>query len=190
MKQYLALGAIALGLAAALPASAASFTFSFDNIHSVDVEGSEDNTKLSFNLGADSFITGMRYEADVEAFAGSWLSELALRVSGRSDEGFDLSPVSDVDESGRRMVSDTLDLLNQGLSFRLGGDGQLRLQFYDHFKDLDGPDGIWHSGRLTFDYVAAPVPEPATWASLMAGLGAVGLMAARRQRRGGGSQPA
>lgn len=183
MKQYLALGAVALGLAAALPASAASFTFSFDNIDSVDVVDSEDNTSLSFNLGADSFITGMRYEADVEAFAGSWLSELTLRVGGQSGEGFDFSPVADVDESGRRSVSGTLDLLNQGLSFRLGNDGQLTLQFYDHFKDLSGPDGSWHSGRLTFDYVAAPVPEPATWASLAAGLGVMGLVAARRQRR-------
>lgn len=189
MKQYLALGAIALGLAAALPASAASFTFSFDNIDSVGALDSEDNTTLGFNLGADSFITGMRYEVDVEAFTDSWLSELTLRVGGMSGEGFDFIPVPDVTESGRRMLTGSLDLLNQGLSFRLGSDGRLGLQFYDDFDDLAGADGKWHSGRLTFDYVAAPVPEPATWATLFAGLGAVGLVAARRQRRGAISQP-
>lgn len=183
MKQYLALGALALGLAAALPASAASFSFGFDNVLSQDAVDEAGNTQLSFNLGVGSFITGLRYEFDVEAYSGSWLSEISLRITGRSGEGFDFLPAPDIENEGRYGASGSLDLLNQGLGFRLGNDGKLKLQFYDDVNDLAGADGIWHSGKLTFDYVAAPVPEPATWATLAAGLGALGLTAARRRRR-------
>lgn len=183
MKQYLALGALALGLAAALPAGAASFSFGFNNVLSQGALDEPGNTQLSFNLGAGSFITGLRYEVDVEAYTGSWLSEISLSITGKSGEGIDFLPAPDRNTEGRYSASGSLDLLNQGLGFRLGSDGQLKLQFYDEVKDLAGADGVWHSGKLTFDYVAAPVPEPATWASLAAGLAALGLTAARRRRR-------
>lgn len=182
MKQFFALGALALGLAAALPAAAATFSFDFANVASQDEKGSDDNTRFEFNLGADSFITGVRWTVDVEAYAPSWLSELTLDITGKSGEGIALSPALAFEEPGRRTISGSFDLLNQGLAFRLGSDGKMKLEFYDDFNDLPGADGLWHSGRLSFDYVAAPVPEPATWATLAAGLGAIGLTAARRRR--------
>ncbi len=64
------------------------------------------------------------------------------------------------------------------LSFAVGSDGLLRLEFYETYDDVGIQDGMWNSGTLTLGVTA--VPEPGTY-GLMA-LGMVGVLLAARRR--------
>jgi CHRD domain/PEP-CTERM motif len=57
------------------------------------------------------------------------------------------------------------------------------LNFYVNVHTASYPAGAIRGQLAYVTTVNPPVPEPATYALLLAGLGAVGLMAARRQRR-------
>ena len=50
--------------------------------------------------------------------------------------------------------------------------------------DGSGIPGQISPGTYSIAAVAAPIPEPETYAMMLAGLGAIGFMAARRRRRG------
>jgi PEP-CTERM motif len=174
---------LALGLALgpfASTASAASFTFSFDNLYSVDELGADGNVRLTHDLGAGAYITAFQWDVVVSAFDPSFLSELTLDFTASSGVGVSFSPAGEAYESGELASSGSVNLVNAGQAFTLGNDGLLHLEFHEFYDDDTGlPDGAWNTGTLTFQYVSA-VPEPGTLA-LWAG-GVLGLAAVRRRR--------
>lgn len=174
--------AIALALLAGA-AHADTFTFDFENLYSVDEKGADGNVRLSFELGAGAFITGFSWDVDVTAFAPSFLSELTLDFTNTLGVGAEFSPAPEDYASGSWAGAGSVDLVNSGVSFYLQPDGMLHLEFHEFYDDEAGaPDGLWRSGSLGFDYVAAPIPEPATYALWAAGLWAVAGWRGRRRR--------
>ena len=79
------------------------------------------------------------------------------------------------------------NLADYGLTFQVGADGLLRLEFFDDFDDASvSPDGIWNFGTITFttdvvDVPPAGVPEPASILLVGAGLAMVGYRGRRRR---------
>lgn len=170
-------------LAPAVQAATDTLVINFNNLYSTDVKGSADNTLLTYTLAPGAYLTGVSWVVQMTAFDPSWLSEMTLELTNSRGEGVQLSPAADLNAAGNLAVSGQTDLVNTGLAFRLGDDGQLQLELFDAVDDLAGqPDGRWSSGLLRFDYTApAPVPEPASAALLLAGL--TGVLAVRRRQR-------
>jgi hypothetical protein len=157
----------------------------------VDVAGIEShgffgdpaNTVLNFNVGANAIITSVAFSGTVSAYSPSFLSELTVAFSdSHVNDGlfyypgyFDIMP-------GTATYSESVDLVAAGLSFAVGADGILRLEFFETmFNDFGGADGIWDSGVLIFG-VEAPgeASEPATGLLLGAGLAMMGYIGRRR----------
>jgi hypothetical protein len=77
------------------------------------------------------------------------------------------------------------DLVASGLDFVVGADGILRVEFAESFDDVPNAADANLSGSLTFIYTpagATAVPEPAAWAMMILGVGAVGGALRRRQK--------
>ena len=173
----------------ALPAAASAATLV------VDVSGSQSffnfgtpgNAVNSYNIGANSHVTGVSYNVNITAFSPSWLSEATLAFTDSdSFNGVFLTPGIGLDDSGSGDFSDSADLSDLGLDFNVGADGLLRLEYFESFDDGSiSPDAVWNQGTVTFTYdtIGGGVPEPAAWALLMVGFGAVGgAMRARRRQ--------
>lgn len=62
----------------------------------------------------------------------------------------------------------------------VGNHGILFLSAGDHTYDVRGHSGLYGSG-YDADIRVTPVPEPETWAMLLAGLGLMGFMVRRKQ---------
>ena len=121
------------------------------------------------------------------AYEPSWLSEMTLALTNSNGEGLLLLPAGDLQGAGSLATSGQIDLVNNGLAFRLRGDGALALEFYQRGGRSGGPsDGRWSSGQLHIAYIA-PVPEPAAAALLLLGL--IGVAALGRRRAGSIKSP-
>lgn len=185
IPRWRAAGAAIALAALAGGAHAETFTFDFENLYSVDDKGADGNARLSFELGAGAFITGFGWDIDVTAFDPSFLSELTLDFTNTLGVGAAFSPAPEAYASGSWAGAGSVDLVNTGVSFHLQPDGMLHLEFHEFYDDEAGvPDGLWRSGSLSFDYVAAPIPEPATYALWASGLLAVAAWRGRRRRPG------
>jgi hypothetical protein len=185
-----AVAAVTAGLAllAATPAAQAAqqtLKIEFSNLPSFDEAGSVDNVGLVYTLAPQAYITGLSWSVDIAAYDPSWLSELTLDLTSSSGEGVQLSPGDGSNVAGNMLASGQLDLVNNGLAFRLKNDGRLLLSFYDAVNDLPGADGRWNAGVLQVNYTA-PVPEPASAGLLLAGL----LATATWRRRAAARQSA
>ena len=184
------LGSLAFFACASL--SAAPMTISIDvaGTPSVGLTDDPDNTVRLLNVGANSTITSVSYNVSLTAFAPSWLQEIGLVIEtsarGNGPSRF-LQPGLLDERPGSESYADTIDLVAEGLSFAVGADGILRLEFAEFFNDeAIVPDGIWNSGTIIFGYdtVVAEVPEPTT--SLLMGAGLAMLGYAGRRRRAAG----
>ena len=149
---------------------AAPLTFDVSGIQSFGARGQPGNPVYTFDVGANATITSVSYNVNLTAFTPSWLSEVGLSVSDSAlVDGIVLTPGFGVDASGTGTYTAFSDLVAQGLSFSVGADGMLRLEFYEGFDDEDlSPDGIWNVGTVTFNFAGDPVdpgadvPEPAS----------------------------
>lgn len=165
---------------------AAQLTVSVDGVDSVGMRGSPENSVMTFDIGANSSITGVSYTVNMTAFTPSWLSELGLAFTGSQNTGgVEIRPASYYAVAGTASFSDAVDLVQLGQDFNVGADGILRLEFFESFNDSRiSPDGRWNFGDITFEYTPETVnavPEPAT--ALLLGGGAMLMGVVGRRRR-------
>jgi len=178
----------AAAVAAAAPASAAELIVDVAGAQSFAAFGAAGNTVRTFNIGANSRITGLAYSVNITAFSPSFLSEAVLAFTGSDTlgDGVFLTPGIDDDNPGTASYADAANLVDLDLDFAVGADGLLRLEWFEDFNDSAiSPDAIWNSGTITVTYEAldtpGAVPEPATWAMLIGGFGMVGGTLRRRR---------
>jgi len=178
--QHLA-AAVTLGLAS-LTATAAPVAVDVSSAQSINLLGEAGNTVWLIDVGANALLTSLDWALDLNAFDPSLLAE--MQVSFGDSSGSNLltfTPGGADFNSGAGSYSGSLDLSAFGLS--VGADGLLRLEFSDAFKDFANgvSEGEWVSGNLTFGVSAGALPEPASVALVLLGLGLVA--SARRMRR-------
>jgi hypothetical protein len=164
-------------------------TFDVSGIQSYGQIGQAENSVFSFDVGPDAVIASVRYNVNMTAAQPSFLSEMGLAFSDvRQLVGVRLTPGAGVDESGTGTYSGFVDLAANELSFSVGADGILFLEFYEALDDGEiSPDGIWNFGTITFNFAGDPVdpgtgiPEPASPLLIGAGLAMMGYAGRRRR---------
>jgi len=153
------------------------------------------NTIVEIGLAAGAHLNTMDWDVTLTAFEGSQLN-LAFMAFGDSQINNQLyflpSLVADPNggyHAGTEHYTGSVDLRAVDepgwgivdLSFKLNQDGILRLEFAQNLDLLPGADAIWNSAKFTFGYSVSPVPEPGSYGMMLLGLGAIGLVARRRQ---------
>lgn len=179
---------VGLSLLACTSVFAAPLVVNVAGVQSVGEVGDSGNTVFTFNVGAGSTITSIAYNLNLTAFSPSWLSEIGLYFSSSDQsDGLFFTPGFDDPNPGTASYADSADLVALGLSFAVGTDGILRLEFFEDFDDSSvSPDGVWNFGTITFGVQEVPgtnVPEPAS--ALLTGAGLAVMAYAGRRRRPG-----
>lgn len=163
LKQLL----VSLSVFACASVCATPLTVDVTGIQSNGAFGDTANVVFEFNIGAFATITSVSYDVSLTAFTPSYLSELSLAFTDTDIlNGVALRPGFEHPNPGTGVFADVVDLVANGLSFSVGADGVLRLEFYEGYDDFDGVDGVWNFGTVTFNVeggTVAPggdVPEP------------------------------
>lgn len=147
-------------------------------IFSNDVFGSASNEVRTFSFGETARVIGLSWEVEVGADFPSLLSDLALAVTDGGTGGFVFTPgVNDVN-AGSASYAGSSDLVAAAADFTTNVTGDLRFEFFEHFEDNTGADGLWRAGTIT---VTVEVPEPASLG--LAAVALLGLAATARRRR-------
>jgi hypothetical protein len=184
-KGAVAATALALSPLAATAADAAVFIFETDEIFSYGELGDEQNEVYTIDVGANASVIGIGWDVTLFADSPSWLGEMVVAFGSTASYELFLTPAIGDDFPGTATYSSdgVVDLVGIGLDFTVGADGLLQLEFFEDFDDFpEDWDGIWESGALTIVTAdTGVVPEPATWAMMIAGFGLVGLAARRRR---------
>jgi hypothetical protein len=162
---------------------AAPITIDVAGVQSYGEIGDPGNTVLTFDVGPNATVISIDYSFNLTAIDPSWLSEIGLAfTNSKGTEGVNFNPGNGDAFPGTDTYTGSAILSDFGLSFKVGNDGILRLEFYEDFDDFGGPDGTWNFGSITFDIEpdAVAVPEPST--ALLLGAGMMLISYSRRQR--------
>jgi MYXO-CTERM domain-containing protein len=180
MNHFKRLAATALIGFASFAAQATPVVVDVSGAQSVNLQGEAGNTVWLVNIGANAMLNSLDWAVTLSAFAPSSLSEMRVSFGATSGPMYDLMPDVVAGFSGTGSYAGSASLA--GLGIAAGADGLLRIEFSEDFKDFgfNVAEGQWLSGNLTFDVSA--VPEPASAAFMLMGLG---LVAAARRRRPG-----
>lgn len=181
MKFHHLAAAAALAFAS-LAASAAPVAVDVSGAQSINLQGEAGNVVWLIDVGANALLTSLDWVLELSAFSPSVLAE--MQVSFGDSSGGSLltfTPGAADYFSGAGSYSGSLDLSAYGVG--VGADGLLRIEFSEAFKDFATgvAEGQWVSGNLTFGVSVAAVPEPASVALALLGLGLVA--GTRRLRR-------
>jgi hypothetical protein len=176
------LAALALAAAALAGTSAQAVDVVVDvaSAQSVDELGQAGNTVITRDIGAYALVGSLAWNVTLTAYDPSWLQDMRLRIANTQGVGITLT-LDSLQAAGTKQYIGSGNLVDLGLSFAAAGDGILRLEFFESYKDF-GPgvaDGQWDSGTLSFSVMPAAVPEPA-----VAGLLALGLLVPAARRAG------
>ncbi|KQV87481.1 PEP-CTERM sorting domain-containing protein [Pelomonas sp. Root1237] len=180
-KQLQRLATAATLAFAGLTAQAAPVVVDVSGAQSINLLGEAGNTVWLIDIGANAVLNSLAWTLDLNAFAPSVLSEMQLSFGNSSGlDLFTFAPGALDSTSGSGSYAGSLDLTLLGVS--AGADGQLRIEFSEGFKDfaLNVAEGQWVSGNLSFD--VSTVPEPATAALVLLGLGLIGAHGHRTRR--------
>lgn len=174
---------VGVGVAQATPITTKELQVDVTGIADYDTRNAPMNVVRDFYVGAGALVTAIRWNVDLTANEPSYLSEMEVGFTDTDGNGTGIVPGGDDDFSGAMHYEGFQDLVDIGQAVTVGSDGILRLEFFDGFKDLsfDEPEGIWNAGTLTFSI--AEVPEPATWALMLAGFLLLSSAHARRRSK-------
>ena len=151
-------------------------------VASFDGPGASGNTILTFNVTPGALVNAISYNLSLATVGASWLSEGTISFLNSNGDGVVLSAGFGVDEPGVGTYADSVLLSDFGLSFNVGADGLLIVEFYESFDDVTGAaDANWTAGGITLGNIGV-VPEPATYGLMALGLLAV-VGAARRKKQ-------
>ena len=149
-------------ISAALAATAVGSAQATERTKTVDIAGVKSysefgesiNTVIELNLGAGATITNFNFDVNLSTYGESWLSEMAIYfTNSQLNEGVIFNPAFGFDGPGTVSIAENHDLVAEGLSFNVGSDGVLRLEFAEDFDDRGvSPDAIWNFGTVTFGY--------------------------------------
>ena len=150
-------------------------------VASFDGPGASGNTILTFNVTPGALVNAISYNLSLATVGASWLSEGTISFLNSNGDGVVLSAGFGVDEPGVGTYADSVLLSDFGLSFNVGADGLLIVEFYESFDDVEGAiDANWTAGGITLGNIGL-VPEPGTY-GLMA-LGMLAVVGAARRRK-------
>jgi len=184
---------LSFSLIACAPAFALPTVVDVTGIQSYGKLGDPLNTVLLVNVGAYSTINRFSYNVNLTADFEGYLRYMAVAFSPSDQVGqLYFTPGARSLDDGPKTFSGDISLADLGFSIPIGADGILRLEFYQSVDFHLGVDGSWNFGNITFfdDRVApvAPVPEPASFLLIGAGLAVMGYAARRRRTLGSASK--
>lgn len=159
---------------ASLTASAAPVVVDVSGAQSINLQGEAGNVVWLIDVGANALLTSLDWALELQAFAPSVLAEMQVGFGDSSGLNLLTFTPGEADYfSGNGSYSGSLDLSPFGVS--VGADGLLRLEFSEGYKDFATgvAEGQWVGGTLTFGVSAGAVPEPASIALTLLGLGLV-----------------
>ena len=151
-------------------------------VPSFDGPAAAGNTVLTFNVTPGSLVNAISYNLTLATVGESWLSEATISFLNSNGDGVVLSPGFGVGNSGVGTYAGSALLSDLGLSFNVGADGLLIVEFYENFDDVEfAADANWTAGSVTLANIGL-VPEPSTYGLMALGLLAVAGAARRKTR--------
>jgi hypothetical protein len=164
------------------------------NLNKLGVDFSVDGTARSFDLTAGSTSASYKFgditlqDGSLVPFITGWpldeTNNLDLTAtfsftnpSGVGSQIVTASGTATIGRIGDSAIDFSIDWTDEPVMFGNGGE------FHIHMDDISfTSNGQMKSQMYTIEMVTAPIPEPETYALMLAGLGLVGFMARRRKQ--------